>query len=376
MKKIKSILKYHLALLFLIILILPAFNGTFGIFEFQRKAENRVFKDSLDIDFTNLDVFPKDFNRYYNDNFSFRTPLLNFYHYMKFYYFKVSPNPQKTIIGNNNWFFLSKKEIQIYEGKFDFSEKELGEFEKEWIRRKSYLDSLNIKCYWLIAPIKHNIYSEYLPFNIKKRKSKTRVNQLKDYFKESLPDLIIDPAPKLFSAKKNQKVFYQLDNHWNLTAGYITSKQILSRVKEDFPEIEINDIPAYDWKDSTLHFGIHYSVIGIEELSEKDSFPIIKKQHSLYSKKYGFPPLKGFAYPRKYEMRYLNKSVKSGLKILVIRDSFGSQIIPFLKEPFKESVFIFDAWHYNLNKSIIEVVKPDVVVFIQLDTHLESIIRD
>jgi hypothetical protein len=50
--------------------------------------------------------------------------------------------------------------------------------------------------------------------------------------------------------------------------------------------------------------------------------------------------------------------------------------MPFLKEPFPESVFLFDAWQYKLNKPIIEKVKPDIVVFISLETNIDNIIAN
>ena len=71
---------------------------------------------------------------------------------------------------------------------------------------------------------------------------------------------------------------------------------------------------------------------------------------------------------------YRNPSDTTAPKILVIRDSFGDQLIPFLKEPFSESVFIFDGWDYGLNKEIIETVKPDIVIFLGLETHIENFI--
>ena len=79
--------------------------------------------------------------------------------------------------------------------------------------------------------------------------------------------------------------------------------------------------------------------------------------------------------PWNYERRYINEHSKSGLRVLFIRDSFGNQLVPFVKEPFAESLFIFDAWRYELNKPIIEKVKPDVVIFLGLETHLESFIK-
>lgn len=365
--------KYHLIFLFLVTITLPVINYNNKIWKFERKDENRSFKNKLQINIKKLDKFPKEAEEYVNDNFSFRGPLLNLYHYFKFYYFKVSPHPDKTIIGLENWYFLAEKEKDIYEGKLSFSNEELNLFKQEWIARKKYLDSLNIKSYWIIAPFKHNIYSEFLPFNVGEHKV-NRIDVLKKYLQDSLPELIIDPTEEFLLTKKNYKLYNQLDNHWNLTAGYVVSKILLSKIKTDFPNKKIMDVPTYQWKDSILHQGIHYNVLGIKDLYEVESFPIINKEFSVVAEKYNFPPVKDFPYPWDYERRYVNYTDTNGLKILFIMDSFGDRLIPFIKESFKESVFIFDAWQYNINKPIIETVKPDIVIFLCLETHIDNIL--
>ena len=228
----------------------------------------------------------------------------------------------------------------------------------------------------MICPFKHNIYPELLPFSISKHNKLKRTDQLKDFLSDKYPNLIIDPTEELIKAKDSVKVYYQLDNHWNYKAGQITAELLLSEIRRDFSDDEILDIQEFQWKDTTLQKGIHYRVLGIDELSELDYFPINNNEQASKAVKYGFPPIKGFAYPWDYERRYVNTQNESGLKVLFIRDSFGNQVIPFIKEPFKESVFIFDAWQYKLNESIIEKVKPDIVVFLGLETHIDAIIRD
>tara|TARA_Y100000385_G_scaffold291322_1_gene368588 strand:- start:3206 stop:3364 length:159 start_codon:yes stop_codon:yes gene_type:complete len=51
-------------------------------------------------------------------------------------------------------------------------------------------------------------------------------------------------------------------------------------------------------------------------------------------------------------------------------------MMPFLREYFEESVFIFDAWQYKLNGDIIDRIKPDVVVYLTLDSNLEAVITN
>lgn len=72
------------------------------------------------------------------------------------------------------------------------------------------------------------------------------------------------------------------------------------------------------------------------------------------------------------QLHFANKKAKNKLKILVIRDSFGGAILPFVKEAFAESVFIFDSWNYRLNKSILASYQPAVVLYITYDPSLHN----
>jgi hypothetical protein len=372
MKAVKIILKYQLVVLFAGLLFLPILNSQLEIWQFERRDENRNFSDTLNFNIANLDEFPGESEVYLNDNFSFRTPLLDIYHHIKFSYFQVSPHPEKTIVGDDGWFFMSGKEKEIYEGALDFSEQQLRSFTHEWQRRKRYLDSLDIEMYWVIAPFKHNVYPELLPFSVH-RSEPRRVDILKHHFADYLPNLIIDPVPAMMAAKDSTKFFYKMDNHWNFRAGFLATELLFSSMKKDFPAIEI-PVADCEWQDTTVSKGIHYRVIGVDRLSEIRQLARVRNPKATEIDKYGFPGIPGFAYPWEYERRYTNTTLESGLTVLFIRDSFCEQMIPFLKEAFSESVFIFDSWQYNLDREILEKVKPDAVVFIGLETHLEAII--
>jgi hypothetical protein len=308
--------------------------------EFERIDENRVYRDSLHFNIQNLDVFPKQAQEYFNDNFSFRSPLLHAYHAYKFKLFNISPHPEKTIIGSNGWFYITQKELKIYEGNQEFSESQLNRFDQLWIDRKVFLDSLKIKSYWMIAPMKHYVYSEFLPFNIIKKEGDSRVETLTKRIENRFPGFIIDPLPRLLSKKDSVDVFLKLDNHWNRTAGYEVANLILETIHTDFPEINPVNYTDYTWVDSSYSSGYHKNVLGIPELLEQEYFPFHKNEKAPASSSYNFPVTEGFMYTGEFEKVFKNNNSINGLTLLVIRDSFGNFVMPFLKEPFQERSLI------------------------------------
>jgi hypothetical protein len=372
---LKNFTPYIFPVIFIGILILPITNSLFKFKEFERTNENRQFRDSIQFNIQNLDPLPSQINDLFNDNFSFRTPLLEAYHWNKYYTFKISPHPEKTIIGQNGWFFMAQEELKIYEGKKEFTTDQLNQFDQVWDYRKKFLDSLNITSYWVIGPMKHYVYPEHLPFNVVKKKGKSRVEILTDRINKKYPDFIINPLTHLQLCKDSVDLYFKLDNHWNRRAGFYIANIILEKIKQTYPHIQLASKSDYYWVDSLYYSGFHRDVVGIKSLQEQDYFPTPKNEKALPSEKYNFPVTEGFGYPGEFEKVYRDTNNISQLKLLVIRDSFADLIIPFLKEPFHESVFIFDGWNYGLNKEIIQNIKPDIVIFLGLETHLEHYIN-
>ncbi len=365
--------RVYLLGLFALALCLPLFNDTFQLMKFERTDENRTFHDSLTFDIHHLDSFPKYSEAYLADNFSFRTPLIQWSKQLKFRVFKVSPNPERLIIGRNGRYFIAEDEKRIYEGDLQFTPDNLNVFEEEWLRRQHYFDSLGVPVYFLPGPSALEIYPEDLPFSIQRKYNYNRIDQLERKFRKRLPKLLVNPIPTLVAGKKHGNMYYILDNHWTEKAGYYVSRMLLQRMKrEHFPQLDLAFLNQYTWKKSRRDFGHFVALIGVAGLEE------ITEVRSGYVDQAAEAPDFDFTYTSEgvseedQQLHFVNKKAKNKLKILVIRDSFGGAILPFVKEAFAESVFIFDSWNYRLNKSILASYQPDVVLYITYDPSLHN----
>ena len=376
MRLLKKIANYFLPVCFAMLLTLPFLNDRLEIFEFKRKNENRVFRDSLNINLKKLDNFPKEANQYVNDNFSFRSPLLDVFHNLKVKGFKISPHLDKTILGKDGWCFMTRKELEIFQGKHLYSLAELNAFKTEWHSRKQFLDSLGIKSYWMVAPLKHYVYPEKLPLGIKEHETR-RVEQLKRHLNTSFPNLVIDLLPVLKEAKgaTEQLLYYKLDHHWTAFAGMKVVEKLASVLKADFPNKTVPNSPQVNWVQEIKFEGFHYDVLGLDSLAERTIIPELIASKAKKAKLYGFKSPEGFAFHWAYEKRYQVKELENGIRVLIIRDSFGKNVLPFAKELFKESLFIFDAWKYGLNEEIILETKPDAVIFLTLEAYIDNLIE-
>jgi hypothetical protein len=363
--------KIVLPVLFFLLLAAPAMNDVFGFVHFERAEENRRFHDSLSVNIAKLDAFPKDCEAYVNDNFSFRGPLIGFYKRMKFGLYRVSPNPDQLIVGKNGRYFIAGDEKKIYEGDMNFTAQELEMMEQSWLKRKRYFDSLGIAVYLLPCPTALEIYPEDLPFNIRKRYAFNRFDQIEKQFRKRLPNLVVNPVSVLKAGKKSGNIYFMLDNHWTERGGCLASKLLLEHMKKDrFHDLDLSFFDEYTWIGQYRDFGHFVALIGVPGLKER-----IEVHGGHVDEALEAPDLdlvfdhEGIS-PEEQQYRFVHKNPKKKLKLLVIRDSFGQAVFPFLKEGFAESLFIFDAWHYNMNKPIVEQYRPDVVVFLTYDPGL------
>jgi alginate O-acetyltransferase complex protein AlgJ len=369
----------HTSLLILPVLFLGSiyflcFNQWGNWITFQQTAENRQRDTMPALNLAKLDDFPQEFESYLDDQFTFRKPFLNVYHHLKFK-MHISPHPDKVIVGTDNWLFLGLQEQFVYDGKYPFYKPQLDSFRNIWGERLRFCQEHHASAYWLIAPVKQHVYAEHLPINIRRDKE-NRTLKLLAMLNRTYPRFATYPLQAFLNAKHNNDLFFRLDNHWNSAGGYIAYCELMQLIHQDNPEVVALQARDFSWGKTYRSGGNLATFIGYEDhLGETAPRVIFRAPTAVEAEKYGFPPPATFPYPHDYEHHYRNPKALNKQRVLLIRDSFGDAVIPFLNETFAETLCIFDNWDYLLHPEIIAQFKPDIVIFLTLETNTDNLMH-
>jgi len=323
--KVRNII---LSVVFVLMLLIPVSNRFLHFAKDIGSNENRALAKMPEFKLTYLDPFPTKYEAYYQDHFFIRNRISKMWSEINRKVFKRSPT-DKALIGNDGWLYIKKDELKTYLGQNLFDSTELAKFKNEVIRRRDYLDSLGCKYYFVIAPTKYSVYPEHLPKIYRLRKYYTRTDQIVDIVCNDFPE--ITPV-------------YPLDS-FNIDVQEVEGGNVsqMMNAKDDFFEF----IPKITFK----------------------------KQKVWVSEKAGYVSPKNFGFETDYEMVFTNKN-QNDPKILVIRDSFGYGVLPYLSAHFSKSVYIFDEWKYMLNKPIVENEKPDIFMHLTLECFYHQMLEN
>ena len=150
------------SILFLVALFLPLVNDLLSLVKFpETKSENRAMATKPTFDITHLDPYPSQYDAYYIDHFNPRRIFLDFYSKLNLR-MRKSPYPEKVAIGLNNWLYEAEKEMPVYEGTKKLNQNSIKILCRELQARADYMKEKNIKFYVAFAPMKQEIYPEYL----------------------------------------------------------------------------------------------------------------------------------------------------------------------------------------------------------------------
>ncbi len=369
--------RYFLIGTFLLLLIAPIVNDTFSIVTYERADENRVFHDSLSLNINKLDNFPSDCENYIADNFSFRTPFIQLYKNIKMNVFHVAPSDleESVLIGSDHRFFIGSEEKKLYEREHTFSSAQLDSFQAEWLYRMNNFKKRSIKTYMLIAPTALEVYPINLPANIQQLAYNNQSMQLKNRMNKLYPNQITYPLSTLKGKAKHENLYFKLDNHWNQLGAYYAIKTLFKTIQTKEPTTNFDFMNHVAFSETEITGGYLATMIGKPNLKEK--VPLVDLKETTYQsiQAFGFKAPDNFSYQFDYEKHFKNPTAKNKQKVLIIRDSFGDDCIPFLAQAYEETLFIFDAWQYGRNEEIIDRYKPDVIIYITYERYLINYIR-
>lgn len=356
--------------------VLPWLNKAFKFIP-NPNLENRSFAKFPQFDKNKIDEYPLQIDTFVSDNFSLRASSMKVYGLLNLYAFKKSPLPESVYFGKEGWMFYAREELGVFNGSLQLSNEGKDSMVERLQYRKNYLDKKGIEYYLFVVPVKNVLYADKQTDALLALQKKNRTDYFMEHVKQAIPDLNLYYLKEdLLEARKkenNTPLYWKTDNHWNRLGASYAVESILKRLKEDGHKVNLLDRKVYQ-KDSIYGFYGNLSYYTglkgvVKEWDYKLTIPDSFQADTVSNYPFKTPR---FAHDWEYQRRYKNKDT-SLAKILYIRDSFGSDMMPLLAENSGESLYIFDNWEYGLNKHWVDTFQPDIVVHIVLERYLDHI---
>ncbi len=356
--------KLHLIIIisFLLMLLIPTIVQITKFEDIIIDNENRTKKDFPKLNIKKPLHFLRKFKSYYKDNFGLRNTLSNKYLVFKNDILNENPLPNKVVKGKNDFLFLGNSFSNVINESLGFAlftQTELNQIKTNIIARQKWLNQQNIKFYIAVAPNKHVIYKENVPFQFPE--IKTRKQQLLEYLKSEINFEIIDLGKQFKNKKKLNRLYRKYDSHWNDLGAFYAAQTLFKTIQKDF---DINNIKLSDYKIDSIK-----SIGGVSKmLNYKSKETRITLTPNFTTNVIDLDIPKYYSQVSIYESRHKNKTKK--YKVLLFRDSFSGALKPFINHTFGESTFI---WSHKFDKALILKEKPDLVIMEYVERYLEKI---
>ncbi len=180
-------------------------------------------------------------------------------------------------------------------------------------------------------------------------------------------------------------MMYKTDHHWTTRAGfyaYCKLEDYLTQVFQCDVDSRIGDINNYDievyekWHlgSNGQRTGIYFAGIDDFELIVPKFETTIQREKTIGTMQelvYNRKPLQNKEYTSRYTYDYVldaalgnyrNLDCKNDLKILIVTDSYGKAVNPFLIMGFSEVRFLYNRESEQLTKDYIDSYCPDIVI--------------
>lgn len=234
-------------ILFLTLLILPWVGQHAGLDTRWKLQENRppAERPVFSWKWSDISLYPRRFEQYFNDAFGFRSLLTRCRSYMFYFWLHMSPSPN-AIRGRDGRLFMGwREERESYQRLFPYQPEQIAQWAHYYDKIRSWLASRTCELVIMIPPNKSSLYPEYMPAMIKRAQAPSRADQLITALRKC-GLTVIDPRESFAKAPVGAPLYYLRDTHWTPYGADIAWRDLLAVVYPNLPSP-----PPLPWERST-----------------------------------------------------------------------------------------------------------------------------
>ncbi|HAW52025.1 MAG TPA: hypothetical protein DCX54_06810 [Flavobacteriales bacterium] len=346
---------------FLVFIFIPFFSAK----EIE-SSENRILAPFPDFNQLIWKI-PAQYTKYYEDHFPFRNQLANLNNLLRIKVFNTSPLPNHLSLGKEGWLYYNIEEVRhAYVGATLFTDEELRRIKRILEEKAAYVEGRNADFYFIMPPLKHSVYPEFLPSNLRKLGPLNKRDQVMAYLKENSKVKLIDPLEMYLAKKDSVRLFYKTDSHWNQLGAFYTYQLIMKRIARDHPGLEPLSIDDYTISRSKSYTGDLLDLIDLHNLFYREPYHLTPKnpseQHLIITYNNIGDEVDYVAY---------ENTVDTLPRLLMFRDSYADYLKYHFSNHFSYSGF---SWTHTLQPERVKLVKPDIVVFEQMERFVDDLL--
>lgn len=300
-------------------------------------------------------------------HFGLRKVLLRWEHYLDVRVLKSSMPSDMVLAGKGDWLYLAQENpylnvVEDYHGTRLLTQEQLDVWITVFSARRDWLAARGIRYMVVVAPNKVSIYPEALPERFAYTSETTKLDQMGEAL-SAAGIHFVDLRPPLLAAKAQGKAYYRTDSHWTPYGAFFAYQEIVRNLARYFPSMKPASLEDFTVSETPgLRGGLSY-MIALGDLYHENVLALEPKTPLKARELSGITAQLNHFQPL---MAYENPD-SSLPRVLVFRDSFTHELIPFLAEHFSRMYFVWPfptdiIYARQFDTEAILREKPDIVI--------------
>ena len=292
----------------------------------------------------------KQLGEYFEGHCALRQEMVTGYSYVTTKVFQTSSS-KSVICGKNGWMYYTDT-LGDYTGSEVMTDRELNDCVRTLKLIDRYCKENGSEFVFVIAANKNSLYSENMPYYY--AKTTAPGNRIRLVEKLKAEGIKYVDLYDVFAAE-NKVLYHKTDSHWNNEGAALAAHAIHMATGTEHID-RYGKAPYKVRKDfkGDLAAMMYPSAVPLEEEVYYDDGPV-------------------FEYVNKVESNFDNKIRTTGTwvkNLLMYRDSFGSSLLPFMAEPYRNALF---SRSLTMQVKDYESIKPDVVIMEKAERFLPQL---
>lgn len=308
-------------------------------------------------------AWPALFEAYFKDWFGLRASLIAWHGAVMLDILGVSPS-KDVLVGKDGWlYYATSKTVDAYRCVAPYTPQELHGEVREARRRMDWLAAKKIRYGHIWVPIKANIYPEFLPDGLHKLNQPCRLQQwIAAVGGAGVPVLDLTKALQAAKAAGAERLYYKTDSHWNPLGAWHGYRAAAPWLAQLAPGMRVLKPEEVTFEMRSDRGGDLARLLDMQERYRTvNPFVNFRPARAVLVAN-ALPPAQGVNV-KTFDCNTCGNT----LRVVVIHDSFGNGIVPYLAESFGHLV---GAEFSPFDEKLIESEKPDLVLEVHLERQL------